>query len=117
MDLWVPLKKNKKNQIKSKHPKKKKKSNDGRESVQIREEREILNFFSLLISFSDLQKFDHRISSGKERKVLYATRATRGYKKKKGISPRIQVKIRKNPNFLFFSDLQRFNRQNFRIKN
>ena len=29
---------------------------------------------------------------------------------------RIQVKIRKNPNFLFFSDLQCFNRHNFRTQ-
>ena len=37
-------------------------------------------------------------------------RATRGYQKHR-ISPRIQVKIRKILNFLFFLDIQRFNRQ------
>ena len=50
------------------------------------------NFFSLFISFSDLRKYDRQNSSGQERKVFYAMRATRGYQKY-GISPRIQVKI------------------------
>ena len=60
------------------------------------------NFYFLFILFftffSNSRKSDRRISSGKERKVLYATRATRGYNKHR-ISPRIQLKIRKNPNF------------------
>ena len=47
-----------------------------------------LFFFLLFISFSDLRKSDLRNSSGKERKVLYVTRATRGYQKHE-ISPRI----------------------------
>ena len=46
-------------------------------------------FFSF---FSDLRKSDRRFSSGKEQKVLYATRATRGYQKHE-ILPRIQVKV------------------------
>ena len=50
--------------------------------------------FSLFVSFLDLRKSDLRNSSGQEQKLLYATRATCGYQKH-GISPRIQVKIRK----------------------
>ena len=45
-------------------------------------------------------------------KVLYATRATRGYQKH-GISPRIQVKIMEILIFSFFSDIQRSDGQNF----
>ena len=60
----------------------------------------------LFFSFSDLRKSDCRISSGQTRKVLYVTRATCG-NQKHGISPRSQVKIRKNPSFLFFSNLRR----------
>ena len=72
--------------------------------------------FLLFASFSDLWKSDRRISLGKERKVLYATRAMRGYQKHR-ISPRIQVKIWKILNFLFFSDLRRSNGQNFCTRN
>ena len=72
--------------------------------------------FILLVYFSDSRKFDLRISSGKERKVLYATTATRGYQKHR-ISPRIQVKIRKILNFWFFLDLRRSNGQNFSDQN
>ena len=72
-------------------------------------------FFLLFSSVLDFWKSDRRISLGKERKVLYATRATLGYQKHK-ISPRIQVKIRKILNFWFFSDLRRSNGQNFRTK-
>ena len=61
--------------------------------------------FLLLVSFSDLRKSNRRNSLGKERKVLYMTRATRGYQKH-GISPRIQVKNSENPNFWFFSHLR-----------
>ena len=57
-------------------------------------------FFFSPYYFSDLRKSDRRISSGKERKVLYATRAARGYQKH-GISPRIQLKIRKILIFCF----------------
>ena len=69
-------------------------------------------FFSLLVYFSDLRKSDRRNSSGKERKVLYATRATRGYQNHR-ISQIIQVKIRKILNFWLFSDLRRSNGQKF----
>ena len=58
------------------------------------------NLFLLFVSFSDSRKSDRRNSSDKERKVLYATRATRGYQKH-GISLRIQVKIRKIQIFSF----------------
>ena len=64
------------------------------------------NFFSFKSSLFDSRSSDRRILSGQTRKVLYETRATRGNKKHR-ISPRIQVKIRKNPSFLFFSDLRR----------
>ena len=50
--------------------------------------------FILFTSFLDLRKLDRRFSSGKERKFIYAMRATRGYQKH-GISLRIQVKVRK----------------------
>ena len=75
-------------------------------------------FFSFIFFtfFSDSRKSDRRISSGKERKVFYATRATRGYQKHR-ISPRIQVKILKILNFWFFSDLRRSNGQNFSDQN
>ena len=63
-----------------------------RRRTERREVREIFfNLFILFVSFSDLWKSDHRNSSGKERKVFYATRATREYQKHE-ISPRIQVK-------------------------
>ena len=78
-------------------------------------QRNFLIFF-LLVYLSDLRKSDRRISSGQERKVLYATRATRGYQKH-GNSPRIEVKIQKILNFWFFSDLRNSNGQNFRTKN
>ena len=76
--------------------------------------KEMILFFSfiLLVCFLDLRKSDRQILSSKERKVLYATRATRGYKKHR-ISPRIQVKVRKNSNFWFFWDLRRSNGHNF----
>ena len=61
-------------------------------------ERLSFNFFSLFVSFSDLRKSDCSNSSGQERKVFYATRATRGYQKH-GISLRNQVKI---PKILIF---------------
>ena len=44
-------------------------------------EREILIIFSLLVSFLDLRKSDHRISSGLKAKLIYAMRATRGHTK------------------------------------
>ena len=43
------------------------------------EEREILMFFSLFISFSDLRILDHRFSSGLKAKLIYPMRATRGH--------------------------------------
>ena len=86
-DIWVPLKKKR---IKIEWD-----GEDGQRGVRC--ER---FFFSLLVSLSDLRKSNRRNSSGKERKVLYATRATRGYQKH-GISPRIQVKIRKIQIFSF----------------
>ena len=55
-------------------------------------------FFSFKSSLFDSRSSDHRISSGQTQKVLYKTRATRK-NQKHGISPRIQVKIQKNPNF------------------
>ena len=64
-------------------------------------ERETVRFFfifSFKSSFFDSRVSDRRISSGQTRKVLYTTRAARG-NQKQGISPRIQVKIRKNPSF------------------
>ena len=64
-------------------------------------ERETVRFFfifSFKSSFFDSRSFDRRISSGQTRKVLYATRATHE-NQKHGISPRIQVKIQKNPSF------------------
>ena len=74
--------------------------------------QKVLIFFSLFVSCFDLRKSDRQNGSGQERKVLYVTRATRGYQKH-GISPRIQVKLRKNPNFWFFSDLRHSKGQNF----
>ena len=65
----------------------------------------IFLIFIFKSSLFDSRSSDRRISSGQTRKVLYATRATRG-NQKDGISPRIQVKIRKNPSFKFFSDLR-----------
>ena len=92
--MWVPLKKKTNN---------KRKLADG-ERTETSVERvwrgERIIFFSLLVSFSDLRKSNPQISSGPKRKVLYATRATRVYKKQ-GISLRIMVKIRKNPYFGF----------------
>ena len=82
-DKWVPLKK-----IKNQ----KEGGRDGRD-LGARRER-VIRFFFLLISFSDLRKSDRRNLSDQERKVLYETRATRGYQKH-WISPRFQVKIRK----------------------
>ena len=70
------------------------------------------NFFLLFIYFLDLRKLERRFSSGQERKVLYATRATRGYQKH-GIFAENSGKSSKNPNFWFFSDLRRSNNQNF----
>ena len=35
--------------------------------------------FSLFVSFSNLQKLDHRFSSGLKAKLIYATRATCGH--------------------------------------
>ena len=66
-------------------------------------QKSILRLFIYLLIFlfnslSDLRKSDSRISSGQTQKVLYATRAMRE-NQKHGISPRIQVKIRKNPSF------------------
>ena len=55
-------------------------------------------FFSFKTSLFDSRSSDRRISSGQTRKVLYETRATHE-NQKHGISPRIQVKIQKNPNF------------------
>ena len=106
--MWVPLKKKKNKQ-------KKAYGNETDIAKSVSEKRNIF-IFSLLVSFSDLRKSDRRISSNKERKVLYVMRATRGYQKHR-ISPRIQVKIRKILNFLFFSNLRRSNGQNFRTKN
>ena len=72
MDMWVPLKEKKK-RIKFK-------TVVGRGRTKIRE-GEVLIFFLLYSFLSDLRKSDRRISSSKERKVLYATRAMRGYQK------------------------------------
>ena len=44
-------------------------------------ERFFFYFFSLFISFSYLRKSDCRFSSGLKAKLIYATRATRGYQK------------------------------------
>ena len=95
------------------HLKKKDKENqkEGKRTLQ----RRIVfffKFFLLFVSFSDLWKFDRRNLSGQERKVLYATRATRGYQKH-GIFTENSSKNSENPNFWFFSNLQRSNSQNF----
>ena len=69
-DMWVPFEKNKKKtniNVKT----------DGC-SDKIQAQREIYFYFLLFISFLDLRKSDRRNSSSQERKVLYATRATRG---------------------------------------
>ena len=92
--MWVPLLEKKTN-IKGKWEELE--QHDGKET-------EGFIFFIILIYFLDSRKSDYRSSSGKERKVLYATRATHEYQKHR-ISPRIQVKIQKIINFLFFSDL------------
>ena len=47
----------------------------------MREEREILIIFSILVSFSDLRKLDRRILSGLKAKLIYAMRATREHQK------------------------------------
>ena len=65
------------------------------DGCRVREcEGNIFLFFFLFSYFLDLWKSDRWISSSQARKVLYATRVTRGYQKH-GISPRIQVKIQK----------------------
>ena len=107
--MWVPLKEKEKINKKGMGGR-----TDGRERGGERER--ILKKISLFVSFPDLRKSDRRILSGKGRKVLYATRATREYQKHR-ISPRIQVKIQKILNFLFFSDLRRSNSQNFSNQN
>ena len=61
-------------------------------------QKDFFFFFSSLVSLFDSRSSDRPISSGQTRKVLYATRAT-CENKKHGISPRIQVKIRKNTSF------------------
>ena len=92
--MWAPLKK-----IIKKNKTNKQKLKVLHSSYRIdRRVRRIFFYFFLFSYFSDLRSFDRRISSGQTRKVLYATRATRE-NKKHGISPRIQVKIRKNPSF------------------
>ena len=86
MDMWVPLKK------KDKHP-------NQIETDRVREVREIFFlFFSLFIFFFRFMEIGPLEFVGSRTKVLYATKATHGYQKH-GILPRIQVKIRKNPNF------------------
>ena len=77
--------------IKKKKKKDKENQKEGKRTLQ---RRIVFFFFFFFPFFSDLRKSDRRNSSGQERKVLYATRATREYQKH-GISPRIQVKIRK----------------------
>ena len=81
--------------FKKKQTKKKEMSLFGRGSA---DGERLLNFFSFKTSLFDSRSSDRRISSGQTRKVLYATRATRG-NQKHGISPRIQVKIQKNSSF------------------
>ena len=44
-------------------------------------ERDIYLFYFFLASLSDLWKSDHRFSSEQKAKLVYATRATRGYQK------------------------------------
>ena len=90
-NMWVSLKKKKRCQKRK-----------VRNAQKHRRQGRIIIFFVFILfaSFSDLRKSDRRNSSGKERKVLYATRATRGYKKH-WISPRIQVKIWKIRIFSF----------------
>ena len=84
----------------------KKKNNKALDQTELaeawRESTDILFFLLPFISFSDLRKLDRRFSSGQEQKMLYATRAMRGYQKH-GIFPRIQVKVRK---ILIFSFAQ-----------
>ena len=75
---------------------------DGRTNRRT-EQKDFLIFF-LLDSFSDLRKSDSRNSSGQEQKVFYATRATRGYKKKLDFIENSGKNL-ENPNFWFFSDL------------
>ena len=112
--MWVPLQKKKKKKKKQN----KKKNNKTLDKLIRTETTEVrfYFFYSFKSSFSDLRKSDRRISSGKERKVLYVMRATRGYQKHR-ISKRIQVKIQKILNFWCFSDLRRFNDQNFSDQN
>ena len=75
MDIWVSLKE-KKTKKQNKNKRKQMEQIDrGVERVPIF----YFIFFILLVYFSDLRKSDCRNSSGKERKVFYATRATRGY--------------------------------------
>ena len=86
--MWVPLNKKKED----KHP-------NEIETDRVREVRE--NFFFLFFSLHFFLRFTKIGPSefvGSRTKVLYATRATRGYQKH-GILLIIQVKIRKNPNF------------------
>ena len=45
--------------------------------------RDILFFFSLFVSFSDLRKLNRRFLSGLKAKLIYATKATRGVDTKK----------------------------------
>ena len=86
---------------KSQNKNNKRKGEDGIEGMERERPKErFFIYFSLLVYFSDLWKFDRQISSGKTRKVLYTTKATRGYQKH-GISQIIQVKIQKNLNFWF----------------
>ena len=79
--MWVPLKK-----------KKKKKEADGRTNRECGKEREFFYFFFSLYFFLRFMEIGSSEFVGSRTKVLYATRATRGYQKH-GILPRIQVKI------------------------
>ena len=90
-DMWVPLEKK---TIKHK---------SGRMLIKTDDREELLFFlvFILFASFLDLRKSYRWNSSSKERKVLYATRTTRGYQKH-WIFLRIQVKIRKIQIFSFY---------------
>ena len=104
--MWVPLQK-------KKRPNKKKWKETDRRWVSSRE----FFFFFFSFYFSNLLSQIHGnmtvgIRRDKHEKVLYATRATRGYQKH-GISLRIQVNIRKILNFLFFSDLRYSSGQHF----
>ena len=96
--MWVLLKENEKKKITKIKRRGKRQKEREVERQREGEQKNKMGFYF----FSDLRKSDCRISSGKERKVFYATRATRGVPKTQDFTENLGKNLEKSKFLVFF---------------